>query len=767
MLFRSVPGMGTSSYAYNITSGMTAGYWSEQDTDPKGNITIRVYNPSGRLYQVKSGNDTTTYTYLANGNRATVTYPNGIVTTYTYYDDNRLHTLANKLGNTFIGTYNYAYDGNGNILTKLELSGTTTYTYDDLGRLLTVAEPSATTAYTYDDAGNRATETTTRNSETVVTTYTYDAYNQMTETEAVEASSGDITATQYTYDDNGNNISRTIVEPDDTENSTLYEYDDLNRLVGVDDDEYTASYTYNTAGLRTQKSVTANNVTTTEKFLTDGGNIVLETNSSGTQLAYDVYGPEGIISRKTSAGTLYYLYNGHGDVVQLTNSSGNAIISYTYDAFGNMTSNSANDTNPFRYCGEYFDLETETYYLRARYYSPATGRFTQRDSFGGYYNDPLSLNRYTYVSNNPLKYKDPSGHWQQGDEKYTYETQQKILEYTNAYNNATTVAAKTAANKAAEALRVDTNLKTNSTVPTTVSTSDQQQLNQVANQFNAAVNSGNSIYVNPDQWKAMVSNAGIKTETSAPITTHSGTPASGYPAVFTTSSAYVDSTVTSTIKQTSSVNAAASIKVTSNKKSTSDISDGRNGLLGIDTAALGAFFLMMFEDENGIYHASTEAWQQVGGYNRVYDAVFEAATSMKAQPFEFTDEDGQDYVLWAWKGDYLNLGAGAELGIYKRQSVFGVDTDHWAVDRSLALPMTMWLNYEGKTIASYYPSESQWWITSFNPDYKDVMAGDLTAMFTVDFSSNRDMYDAFQKNWDKDGSPWVFYDRTYSAFLAF
>ena len=33
-----------------------------------------------------------------------------------------------------------------------------------------------------------------------------------------------------------------------------------------------------------------------------------------------------------------------------------------------------------RYCGEYFDGETKTYYLRARYYDPNIGRFTQQDT---------------------------------------------------------------------------------------------------------------------------------------------------------------------------------------------------------------------------------------------------------------------------------------------------------------------------------------------------------------------------------------------------
>ena len=105
-------------------------------------------------------------------------------------------------------------------------------------------------------------------------------------------------------------------------------------------------------------------------------------------------------------------------MVCITNGSGSALKYYDYDAFGNEK-NLSNDANPFRYCGEYFDKETKTYYLRARYYDPAIGRFTQQDSLlfttrklaSGYeYVDPLSLNLYTYCYNDPVQYSDPSGH---------------------------------------------------------------------------------------------------------------------------------------------------------------------------------------------------------------------------------------------------------------------------------------------------------------------------------------------------------------------
>ena len=107
----------------------------------------------------------------------------------------------------------------------------------------------------------------------------------------------------------------------------------------------------------------------------------------------------------------YYTQNAHGDVVNLTDKDGKVTKSYRYDAFGVEKDIDDSDTNAFRYCGEYYDKETATVYLRARNYNPSTGRFTQRDSFAGKLDDPLSLNLYTYCANNPVYYSDPSGHF--------------------------------------------------------------------------------------------------------------------------------------------------------------------------------------------------------------------------------------------------------------------------------------------------------------------------------------------------------------------
>jgi RHS repeat-associated protein len=97
-------------------------------------------------------------------------------------------------------------------------------------------------------------------------------------------------------------------------------------------------------------------------------------------------------------------------VVQLTGTDGNVTKTYVYDAFGNEKNPDPADTNVFRYCGEYFDKETSTIYLRTRYYDPSIGRFISEDSYWGKDADPLSLNLYTYCSNNPVIFFDPTGH---------------------------------------------------------------------------------------------------------------------------------------------------------------------------------------------------------------------------------------------------------------------------------------------------------------------------------------------------------------------
>jgi RHS repeat-associated protein len=132
----------------------------------------------------------------------------------------------------------------------------------------------------------------------------------------------------------------------------------------------------------------------------DGENICAETDGNGAVQGRYYRGVD-LIARRQGGKGQYYLFNAHGDVVGLTDGSGQ----YEYGAFGVEKGPVAGDANPFRFAGEYFDKETGTYYLRARSYLPTLGRFTQEDSARD------GLNWYTYCGNDPIGYVDPSGHW--------------------------------------------------------------------------------------------------------------------------------------------------------------------------------------------------------------------------------------------------------------------------------------------------------------------------------------------------------------------
>ncbi|MDY7015560.1 MAG: RHS repeat-associated core domain-containing protein, partial [Cyanobacteriota bacterium] len=78
-------------------------------------------------------------------------------------------------------------------------------------------------------------------------------------------------------------------------------------------------------------------------------------------------------------------------------------------AYGELLESVGSTINPYLFAGEQYDPVLEEYYLRARYYDPSAGRFTARDPFEGFMNQPLSLAKYPYVHGNPVNATDPTG----------------------------------------------------------------------------------------------------------------------------------------------------------------------------------------------------------------------------------------------------------------------------------------------------------------------------------------------------------------------
>ena len=129
----------------------------------------------------------------------------------------------------------------------------------------------------------------------------------------------------------------------------------------------------------------------------------LLTETTGTNTTAYTYGLERISALNGSLKT-QYVYDGRGSVAQAIANSG--VQSFAYTPFGEMV---GSKKTGFGFNAEWYDAATGMQNLRARQYEPAMGRFNQKDVVRGWMVEPLSLNRYVYVLNDPINFIDPSG----------------------------------------------------------------------------------------------------------------------------------------------------------------------------------------------------------------------------------------------------------------------------------------------------------------------------------------------------------------------
>jgi RHS repeat-associated protein len=117
------------------------------------------------------------------------------------------------------------------------------------------------------------------------------------------------------------------------------------------------------------------------------------------------------IAFKYQDNMYYYHTNYRGDILAITDQSGTIVAEYSYDAWGNILSQSGDlaAINPLRYAGCYYDAETKFYYLMNRYYNPEHGVFISLDPEAGDLLDPITQNGYIYADNNPVMIMDKIG----------------------------------------------------------------------------------------------------------------------------------------------------------------------------------------------------------------------------------------------------------------------------------------------------------------------------------------------------------------------
>ncbi len=140
-----------------------------------------------------------------------------------------------------------------------------------------------------------------------------------------------------------------------------------------------------------------------------------EIGPDGTKTKYFRVGTEIVGAKQTPVSNpdekrLFYHADHLGGTNVITDISGARVQLNEYDPWGKVSRTEGNVDPEKRFTGQILDPESGLYYYGARYYDPELGRFISPDPIVPSPGDPQSLNRYSYVRNNPVKYIDPTGH---------------------------------------------------------------------------------------------------------------------------------------------------------------------------------------------------------------------------------------------------------------------------------------------------------------------------------------------------------------------
>jgi RHS repeat-associated protein len=257
------------------------------------------------------------------------------------------------------------------------------YTYDNAGEVTQITYQNGGSSlgnltYAYDADGRRVGEGGSLaevNLPSAVASASYDASNRLT-------SWG---SSSLTYDADGNLTNY---------GSSTYTWNERNQLIAASDGN--SSFAYDAFGRRTTATVAG----ATTPYLYDGANPVLVNSAfmlSG--LGMDEY-----YAQVSSTGTSSLPTDAIGSVIAVTNATGATTESYSYEPYGATTESGSGGT-AFQYTGRENDGASNLYFFRARYYSPALGRFISEDP-AGLIGGP---NGYAYAGDDPINYVDPLG----------------------------------------------------------------------------------------------------------------------------------------------------------------------------------------------------------------------------------------------------------------------------------------------------------------------------------------------------------------------
>ncbi len=402
----TTPNGSTIAYSYDGPL-LTSKIWS--DAEVVGSVET-AYNDDFRVdEETVNGVDVVSFQYDQDGlltgagaltldlnadnGLVTETTIESVTTSQIYNAFVELEDYSAMFNTTQMYTVSYVRDKLGRITEKAEtVNGTTDtyiYDYDLAGRMETAAKNGIPATYAYDANGNRLS----RISGGETFTGTYDNQDRLLHY-------GDAT---YTYTANGERLAKTK-----SGQTTTYDYDVFGNLMSVVlPDNMVVEYIVDGTNRRIGRKV---NGLLVQGFLYRNQlNPVAELDGSNNVVSRFIYASRlNVPDYMEKGGNRYRIISDHLGSVRLVVdvTSGNIIQQVDYDVFGNVTSDTNPGFQPFGFAGGLYDRHTGLVRFGARDYDPETGRWTTRDPILFYGGDS---NLYDYVFTDPVNFIDPTG----------------------------------------------------------------------------------------------------------------------------------------------------------------------------------------------------------------------------------------------------------------------------------------------------------------------------------------------------------------------
>jgi RHS repeat-associated protein len=379
LLIASAGPQGTSAFVYDAAGRMLS------RSDAAG-VSLYTWNQRSNLTSITAAGTFTQFGWYPSGELDTVTYPGNTARKYTYDDAGRVTVDETKnAAAATISKRTYGYNPDGTVSSTVitqagnTAAGTYSYTYDRGQRLRSTTGPAGVTNYSYDPAGNRLSAG--------AQTFTYDHRNRL------------ITGGGTTY----NWSPRGTLQTTSGTGAATYNYDALDRMTQSGPVTYTYDMLDRVATRTQTASTTTFNYAGTEKDPVAEGMNKYHRTPSGESTH--------LISRNGTAvvaGT-----DRRGDVTFTLDTSGTIQDTTIREPWGTALGLTGSTPN-IGYQSDWTDPATSNVWMTARWYQPSTGTFLTRDTYPGEVGVYSTLNRYTYGSNNPLMYTDPTGRYSLG-----------------------------------------------------------------------------------------------------------------------------------------------------------------------------------------------------------------------------------------------------------------------------------------------------------------------------------------------------------------